>query len=204
MKTLRNSSIITLAIVALALLAAPMANANTINGSIGLNGNSLGGTPSSPSWTGTTFTLPEFGGQSLATVASDSGTFSYLGADTVVVTPSIGAYPSGFTLTLSDPGEFSFVSTGAFTIEHDSGNSLVLTGLGTVTDNVLDTSPAAVTFSLQDSNNDYGMNGGATWTIDLTAPPPPPPGVPEPGTLSLFGTGMLGLAGMLRRKFAKS
>jgi hypothetical protein len=189
---------------ALAISPAVLANPITINGSIGLNGNSLGGTPSSPSWTGTTFTLPEFTGQTLATVASDSGTFSYLGADTVVVTPSSGVYPAGFTLTLSDPGEFSFVSTGAFTVEHDSGNSLVLTGLGTVTDNASDTSPAAVTFSLQDSNDDYGMNGGATWTIDLTAPPPPTPTIPEPGTLTLFGSGLLGLAGMLRRKFAKS
>ena len=30
-----------------------------------------------------------------------------------------------------------------------------------------------------------------------------PAGTPEPGTLTLFGTGLLGLAGLLRRKFAK-
>jgi hypothetical protein len=38
-------------------------------------------------------------------------------------------------------------------------------------------------------------------TYDYT---PPPSDTPEPGTLTLFGTGLLGLAGMLRRKYMLS
>jgi hypothetical protein len=40
---------------------------------------------------------------------------------------------------------------------------------------------------------------------DLNPPAPNPPAVtPEPGTLGLFGTGLLGLAGLLRSKFMGS
>jgi len=41
--------------------------------------------------------------------------------------------------------------------------------------------------------------GGGTGQIDFGQPPPSP--APEPGTLSLMGTGLLGMAAALRRKF---
>jgi hypothetical protein len=49
-----------------------------------------------------------------------------------------------------------------------------------------------------------------TFTAAAPGPPPPPPGsspppspIPEPGTLALFGSGIFGLAGAVRRRMSK-
>lgn len=52
-----------------------------------------------------------------------------------------------------------------------------------------------------DGSAKYVTNGAGAVTIDYNYGGTPP--VPEPGTLSLFGTGLLGLAGMLRSRFSK-
>jgi hypothetical protein len=56
--------------------------------------------------------------------------------------------------------------------------------------------------------DDYNVTaGGATdagATVEVIYNYDGTPVVPEPGTLSLFGTGLLGLAGMLRSRFSKS
>jgi PEP-CTERM motif len=73
------------------------------------------------------------------------------------------------------------------------GNAIQLGALGTL--------------GLNLTGNVVGINfgasiGGGSAEIGFGNPPPSNSPVPEPGTLSLFATGLLGAAGMVRRRFA--
>jgi hypothetical protein len=59
-------------------------------------------------------------------------------------------------------------------------------------------SSAVVTFHL----NYYGADDG-TEEFFLINTSNPPPVAPEPGTLLMFGSGLIGIAGLVRRRFAK-
>jgi hypothetical protein len=47
-----------------------------------------------------------------------------------------------------------------------------------------------------------GGGGGGDTPVPPPPPPPPPAQTPEPGTLVLMATGLMGAAGMLRRRIA--
>jgi hypothetical protein len=249
MKTLRNTSIITLAIVALALLMAPMAYADSANYTAILT---AGPTSNSETFTANqsattqptelsdTFVFPQFD-TSLGTLTGVEIILSGGGSTTITGTSSTGAvlsqlytnsyftltgsgqtlhlflvggppnsgsplYDLNTNITIPNPGSYNgtFDMTGGPT---DSG--LITSGLGafiggsTIDFDLGTLTQLTTTFStggatLSQATNEYGV---VAVTYDYESGGPV---VPEPGTLSLFGTGLLGLAGMLRHRFMKS
>jgi hypothetical protein len=61
-------------------------------------------------------------------------------------------------------------------------------------------SPFLVMLGGRSSFDSYFTYGGATFAPGISPPEPPPTATPEPATLALFGTGMLGLAALRRRR----
>jgi hypothetical protein len=108
--------------------------------------------------------------------------------------------PDGLMISTNSGGA-TFTITGPINVSLDNSEFLDISGTGIL--NLPGYAPTLATFSFDstDSGNNFGTSGSSTFGFDITSQGVPP--VPEPGSFLLFGTGLLGVAGMLRRKLAK-
>lgn len=196
-----------LAVLALALPVATWANSTQLvfgnnGGKLSTNGSTLtlaGSTLSSFTMGGTTYTgslgsVSFTTGSLLSGTLGGGGTFNAGGSFTITGNGSNGI-PNGALFT----GAFSGPVTWTANYNTKVGNwTYTLTGSvqGTLS-NGTNAYGGTMQLSFDVSNNQqFGVGHSARLKSGVTTVT-----VPEPGTLSLFGTGILGLAGFLRRKF---
>jgi hypothetical protein len=248
MKTLRITSIITLAVVALALVAAPVALADSITytsntvpdttsissnmGTLSVNQfNNISGTyagdtlnsiiitlygQGSVIFTAELIQLTGSGGNLTVDSLTTNVTLKATGASSPVNLNLSGTYTPGSPIVITTPGAGGEVTTPSTTIPLGSVSSGTLTDAtdlanftGTGFENFILSGLAPVFYTGSVSDGYLAAVGGTTdaggyATVTYNYSGGETPGVPEPGTLSLFGTGLLGLAGMLRYKFSKA
>lgn len=144
-------------------------------------------------------------------------TLTASGVTTPVNLNLTGTYTPGSPIVITTPGLPGEITTPSTAIPLGNIGSGPITNptdlanfTGTGVASLLLSGLAPVTYSGSVSDGYLAATGGTTLAgsgatvLYNFSSQPPPPGVPEPGTLGLLGTGLLGLAGMLRNRFSKS
>jgi PEP-CTERM motif-containing protein len=192
--------VVLLALLALALPTAAVAT--TFDFIVGANGSTMSLTPTSATITNATVDILTINnGAQVAATGTISISFPSFN------TTTSGSFGAGGSITLNAvSGSNTYLFTGTFT----SGSWIVNTSPAgtafTFSSNAMGSlsvngGPSILTsFVLVSGNTDAGSCASGTCTVGWPSGDVEIGTVPEPSTLGLLGTGLLGLAGMVRRK----